>query len=181
MIHSSTCCANGCKHTNTQEWEWTSWVILLFLPSAFPFRLLLPSIICPLPSRPALSISLFLSVKVMQLIFLCLFIFQDWLWNVGSRQKPHQPLPSIPLLSSTLHLFLPSLLALALSKTPPTRESVEECPPPLLLPHPPLLPPLSLSLWFFYICPFHSSPLRSPFQLDIWPHSTNRIKVMHHT
>lgn len=52
------------------------------------------------PLLPAPSISLS-SVKVMQLIFLCLFIFQDWLWNVGSRQKPRRLRPSIALLSCT--------------------------------------------------------------------------------
>lgn len=179
MIHSSTC-----KRVQTYKHPRLGMSIMghfAFPPFCLSFSFAPSFHNLPPPSRPALSISLFLSVKVMQLIFLCLFIFQDWLWNVGSRQKPHQPLPSIPLLSSTRHLFPPSLLALALSKNPPTRESVEECPPPLLLPHPPLLPPLSLSLWSFYICSFHSSPLRSPFQLDIWPHSTNRIKVMHHT
>lgn len=63
----------------------------LFRPSASP-SLQLPQ---------SLFLSLFLSVKVMQLIFLCLFIFQDWLWNVGSRQKPLcPPFPQLHPLSS---------------------------------------------------------------------------------
>lgn len=40
-----------------------------------------------------LPLSLSPCVKVMQLIFLCLFIFQSWFWNVGSRQKPYTPPP----------------------------------------------------------------------------------------
>lgn len=72
-----------------------------------PFCSFLPRSV-PLLFHPPLllSISLFLSVKVMQLIFLCLFIFQDWLWNVGSRQKPHRPLLSIRLLHPPLFPLL---------------------------------------------------------------------------
>lgn len=39
----------------------------------------------------------------------------------------------------------------------------------------------SFSLYSFYICPFPSSLPYTPFQLDLRPHSTNGIKVMHHT
>ena len=111
------------------------------------------------PPPPALSISLFLSVKVMQLIFLCLFIFQDWLWNVGSRQKPHRPLPFPPSLSSPL-LQPPPLASLSTGPRPIQKLSdgggSGGMQPSLhLLFLPALLSFLSsFSLYSFYICPF---------------------------
>lgn len=105
---------------------------------AFPFphpffliHLLPPSIICLSPP----SFPLFLSVKVMQLIFLCLFIFQDWLWNVGSRQKPHRPLPFLCSIhpsppahfSSMLVIVRPKKIKKNLKKG--KKLCVEECKP----------------------------------------------------
>lgn len=154
---------------------------------SLPLRsfLLLPSTICSSPfspPSPALSISLFLSVKVMQLIFLCLFIFQDWLWNVGSRQKPHRPLLSIRL----LHPPLFPLLTVGAHHFPKPRKQDpmwRNATPKLFRQrcrHPtPRALPLLLSLFLFHLFPPPSPS--SPFKLAIWPHSTNRIKVMHHT
>lgn len=132
------------------------------------FRSLPPSIICLTPPSlppplPAFSISLFLSVKVMQLIFLCLFIFQDWLWNVGSRQKPRRPLPAIALLS--FHLFLSSSSSSSLcrpSSRPKTQQQGRGCewgvpppsPPSPSIPYICLLSTL-LSLSAGYVTTFH--------------------------
>lgn len=150
----------------------------LFAPS---FHDLLLSFFTP---PPALSISLFLSVKVMQLIFLCLFIFQDWLWNVGSRQKPHRPLLSIRL----LHPPLFPLLTTGAHHFPKPRKqdrmwrnaTPQTLSPALLSPHAPCPSSSSVSIPSSFVPSPPLSP-SSPFKLAIWPHSTNRIKVMHHT
>lgn len=168
MISNSPwmCCASKrITHTmtNTHTYQMGTYIKGHFTFPAFSlslsFALFRPSA-SPSPQLPqSLFLSLFLSVKVMQLIFLCLFIFQDWLWNVGSRQKPlRPPLSSIP--SALLHL--PSLSAGARpSKKPLGQEGIWR----------------NAAL----LCPFPFSPASSPFQPRLGPHSTNGIKVMHHT
>lgn len=173
------CAANRYKHTSTQ-WMRMNIAGHTFPPFSLSFsfapsfhNLSLSSFFPPLLLPQ--SLSLFLSVKVMQLIFLCLFIFQDWLWNVGSRQKPHRPLPFAPSLSSPPPTAsLPSLPALTRPKTL-GQEGVWRN---ATSPTPPHSPSSPLSTFNSSTCvPFPSSP----FQLDLWPHSTNGIKVMHHT
>lgn len=96
----------------------------------------------------------------MQLIFLCLFIFQDWLWNVGSRQKPHQPLLSIRLLHPP---FFPLLTLGAYRFPKPHKHDPmwrnatpklfrQQCHHPTLR-----VLPLHFCLYSFFICSFPTS------------------------
>ena len=179
-------------HTHT-EWEWTSWVILLFLPSAFPFRLLLPSIICLSPPSLPLSRSLNLSLSLCEghaIDFPLSIHFSRLALNRGKQTKATSapPLPSIPLLSPLLQP--PPLASLSAGPRPIQKPSDRgggsggmqpTPPPPPLSPRTPLLPLLFLSLFLLHLSLSPPSPSSSPFQLDLWPHSTNGIKVMHHT
>lgn len=162
-------CANRYKHT---QWEWTSWIILLFLPSAFPFRLLLPSLSS---FFPPLSCSLNLSLSLCEghaIDFPLSIHFSRLALKRGKQTKatPAPPLHPSPLLHPPPFPFLSA--GPRPVQTPPQQgRAWRNAPSPLL----------SLSLSIPSIGPFPSSPSCSPFQLDIWPHSTNRIKVMHHT
>lgn len=180
-------CANRCTNTKCEH---TAWVILPSLPSTFPFPLLLSThnLSLSLSSfSPALSCSLNLSLSLCEghaIDFPLSIHFSRLALKRGKQTKatPAPPLRSIPLLSSTLHL--PSLSA-AHPKTPGQegmwRNATPPHPTPLSSHSSPssFLP--SFCLYSSYICSFPCSLASAPFQPDLWPHSTNGIKVMHHT
>ena len=176
-------------HTHT-EWEWTSWVILLFLPSAFPFRLLLPSIIClsppSLPLSQSLSFSLWRSCNWFSSVYSFFKTgFETWeadKSHIGPSPSLHpSPLSSPPASTSCFPLCWPSPHPETLGQGGGSGGMQPTPPPPPLSPRTPLLPLLFLSLFLLHLSLSPPSLSSSPFQLDLWPHSTNGIKVMHHT